>query len=358
MKIIQIFSDTKNTHIYRYISELDYAINNNTEHELYTYLLNEDTEKYYKLNINQNTIDFINTCDYLFIHSLPTKKNEIFTQLLYNVKINIIFFVHYNTVKEFYNNFNINYIKPIFNKCYKILIYDNDKIYNEINNIINNTPNKIIRQPLIYNLHSSYYEEKENQIAMISNRGLKTDYKLYIDIFKKYHIDFSNYIWYLYGITKNIQTISVEDLYYDKNGNPSSITNLNTKIIDKDKINIYSQMSYNEYSDLLNKIMFVVNFDKLDYITYSMLDILAGKAILIIDSNIAKKIKINSKQTLYDLNCAIYFDVNNENDFSIIMNKYLKSKNSYISLCRKNQKIIDQVFNSNKYLQDLFNKII
>ena len=353
MRIFQLLNNSKNYHINRYVSELEIAVNKFTDYLIFTYLLSGSNEdKYPLIHMNKNSIDFMNTCDYIFIHSLPNQQSKELYDILYSLNSKIILFIHYNTIKELYNNVDIDYFKSILSLSYKVVIYKNDIIYNELLKYIN--IDKIIKLDLIYNSLPLNFEHKTNQIGMISNRGLKTNYSLFLKMFEMFKNDI-NCDWFLYGLVKNIQTMSIPNLYYDEFGNPSKITNTNINYIDKNKINIYPNIDYDQ---ILDQIMFVVDFDSFDYLTYTMIDVLSGKSILIIDINQAKRIKINSKQSLYDLNCAIYFDENNIDHYKILINKYFISKNSYISLCNKNQKIINQIFYPQKYIEALFNKII
>lgn len=362
MKILQIFNDTKNKHILRYIKEFETGINLYfPEITLQTYIISEDNEQYLKFNTSDEFINNINdNFDYIFIHSLPKSNINIYNVLIKNIKIKKILFCHYYSVKEMYNNFSSSYINTLFNSCHKICIYESqDKIYNEIQNIINDT-NKLIQIGLVYNIPNNSITHKIHQISMISSNNLKMDFTLYLSMFNilQKNNPSSDLIYKIYGINKSIQTLGIENLFNDKYGKPSPYTNIDTSIIDTTKINIYPSISFEEYNKVINDSEFIVDFDNITEFNYTLLDMFSNNTVLVLPENIAKNIKINSKQTLYDLRCAIY--VNTDDFYNTILgfNKYIKSKNSYLSLCQKTNKLINQLYNSKKYIEVLFTKIL
>lgn len=361
MKILQIFNDNKNKHINRYINELERGIKNINNIEISTYILsNENSDDIYPIfDFSLKNIENINNnFDYIFIHSLPKTNHNIYNVLLNKISVKKILFCHYYTEKEIYNNFNINFLKELINSCYKICIYKNEQVYNTFLKY-NITDDKIIKIGLIYNYPINKDIHKENQISMISSSTNNINFDLYIQMFnilKENYIS-SDYIFKLYGIDKTIQTLGIPNLFTDKFGNPSKYTNINTNIIDSNKINVYPSISFEDYNKIIEKSKFIVNFDNINGFNYTLLDMFSKNTILVINEKIAKLIYINDKQTLYDLKCAIY--VNSDDFYNTILNfnKYIKSNNSYLSMCQKTNKLLYKIFDTNKYIENLIRNI-
>lgn len=351
MKIIQILNDSKNKHINRYVEELSLGIEKYTTNESVVYYLHDNLE----LDILPDSLNIINSFDCIFIHSLPKKDYKpILNKLIHNIQIYKVLFIHCHNIKELYNNFNISYLKTLVNMCNKIVIYyDAPKIYDEFIKLFGeDIIQKIIQLPLIYNIKylDISINDKKNNISLLSDKGIISNYNIFIDMFEKLK-DKYQFIWKIYGVEKNIQTLSYKKLF------DCNITNYDTTIIDSSKINVYDSVDYDNYLDVIDTSFFICDFDNIKYLSYYLLDSIACTTIPIILENSAKQIYIAENQTLFDIKCCIYVNDNNYDEIQLLINRYTKSPNTYINQCIKNRKIIEQVLPAEKIINNLFDNI-
>ena len=358
MKIFQLICTNKISSNLRYAEELYNGI--------LQYFNDYQIDKY---NLDNNElsieiIDKINTYDYLFIHNLGNNK-DLYLQLINDIKCKKILFITDTNFKKFILNINQSYIEELLLSFYKIVLnVNNQELVNNINKLTNNQykQENIIQLNYIYNGDPSIINyEKDKEIIQISNKGLKSKYELFIDLFEHKQNYFDGFIWKIYGVEKNIQTLSIDKLFIDKKTNtPSNITNFDNDKIDNDKINVYKPIEDKYFKSTIIKSYFACCFDNYDYINYTILDIIYNGIIPVFNIKYAKKIKVNDKQSLYDIIDAIYIDDSEliNNDLLVNMNKYIKSINTYKSIILRNINKCNQLFNSKINIEKLIKKIL
>jgi hypothetical protein len=358
MRIFQLILNDNPSSDVRYAKELYKGITNNfKEHIVTSYTLSEN-----KILL-KNIIDQINTYDYLFIHNLDNHK-EHYLCLSKFIKCKKILFITKYDSKKFLARINNEYITELINSCYKIVL---DKKIDGLVEIINklskkkDISQKLVQLEYIYNVDLDVVNNsKTKDIIQISNKGLHSGYELFIKMFlnKKSYLD--EFIWKIYGVNKNIQTLYIDKLYIDKETNSKSdITNFDNNIIYKDKINIYPTTSNENIKKILYKSYFACCFDDYNYINYTILDIIYSGTIPVFDINYSKNIKINDTQSIYDIITGIYIDdsIITDNVF-IQMNKYIQSSNSYKSIIVRNINMCNKLYNPKINIANLFKNII
>lgn len=358
MKIFQIIlSDIPSSDI-RYANELYNGISVNfPECTINQYMLDKNNE------LTKTVIDLINTYDYLFIHNLGSDKDN-YIKLYKFIKCKKILFIPNQDVKRFISKINIEYMHPLITSCYKIVLNkDIKELVDTVTKLSNkeNIDKKLVQLDYIYNTDYTVVNDiKEKEIIQISNKGLNSKYDLFINLFIDKKEYFKDFIWKIYGVEKNIQTLSIDNLYINKKTNKeSNITNFNEDVIDTDKINIYHTVNNEELKEILYKSYFACCFDNFDFMNYTILDIIYSGTIPVFNINYAKKIKINNKQSVYDIINAIYINDNADisDNLLISVNKYIQSVNSYKSLVLRNINKCNQLYDPKTNITKLFNNI-
>ena len=337
MKIFQLILSNSPSADLRYAEELYNGINMYfKEYEIKRYILNDNSE-----NLLESIINIINTYDYLFIHNLGNNKDH-YIKISKLITCKKILFITNQKVKKFISKIDIEYIKILLSSCDKIVL--NKHIKDFINTIISlsnsNINDKLVQLNYIYNVDYSVIDiPKYKEIIQISNKGLESKYD---------------------GVEKNIQTLSIDKLYIDKKTNtPSDLTNFDQNKIYKDKINIYPSINNKKIKDIIFNTYFICCFDNYDFINYTILDIIYSGSIPIMNIKYAKNIKINNKQSIYDILNGIYINDKKliNNNTIVDINKYIQSEKTYKSLVLRNIKMCDQLFNPKKNINELMNKI-
>lgn len=185
---------------------------------------------------------------------------------------------------------------------------------------------------------------KKQQISLFVTKDTLPKIDLFIQFYKNYHKYFNNYKWVIYGVRKNIQTIEIDDLFINlKTKEKSQITNFIENETEEvfDKINVYS--NNDDMNKNIEKSMFVCFFENVTKINNNFINIVKYNSIPILYKKLSNNIYINSKQTLSHVKCGIYIDNLESNNIVIEMNKYIKSKNSYLSLLKRCYSILRQV---------------
>ena len=286
---------------------------------------------------------------------------EQYVQIVKYITTKKILFITNQNYKKFISHINLEYIKPLLNTCYKIVLNKNiTKLFETISNFVEDK-DKFIQLDYIYIPNYTVINiPKTKEIIQISNKGLNSKYELFIKLFENKQDYFKDFVWKIYGCEKNIQTLSIDKLYINKDTNEESdLTNFNTSFIYRNKINVYPVINNNTLKTNILNSYFACCFDNFDYINYTLLDIIYNGTIPIFNIKYAKNIKINSKQSIYDVIKGIYIDEKEiiNNDLLINMNKYIQSESSYKSLTLKNIKVCDQLFNPKTNITKLFNNI-
>ena len=358
MKIFQlILSEIPSADI-RYANELYNGIKIYfPEVETKRYIINQ------KNILTQDIINEINTYEYTFIHGLNNDQ-ELYIQLYKSIYNKKIVFITNQNYKKFLSSINKEYIHFLLSSCDKIVFNKNiENLYNSINKLLEpyDLSHKFVQLQYIYNPDYTVMDiPKHKEIIQISNKGLDSKYDLFINLFQHKENYLDSFIWKIYGVEKNIQTLSIDKLFIDKETNTiSDLTNLNTNTISKTKINIYPVITNNQSKDILLNSYFGCCFDNYQYINYSILDIIYSGTIPIFNIKYAKKIKINNKQSIYDILDGIYINDNSLINTEIItlINKYINSPNTYKSIVQKNIKICDKLFNPKQNIEQLFKNI-
>ena len=358
MKIFQLILSNSPSADLRYAEELYNGINMYfKEYEIKRYILNDNSE-----NLLESIINIINTYDYLFIHNLGNNKDH-YIKISKLITCKKILFITNQKVKKFISKIDIEYIKILLSSCDKIVL--NKHIKDFINTIISlsnsNINDKLVQLNYIYNVDYSVIDiPKYKEIIQISNKGLESKYDLFINLFENKQDYFKDFIWKIYGVEKNIQTLSIDKLYIDKKTNtPSDLTNFDQNKIYKDKINIYPSINNKKIKDIIFNTYFICCFDNYDFINYTILDIIYSGSIPIMNIKYAKNIKINNKQSIYDILNGIYINDKKliNNNTIVDINKYIQSEKTYKSLVLRNIKMCDQLFNPKKNINELMNKI-
>lgn len=358
MKIFQLILNDSASPDFRYAIELYNGINIYfQEYTITQYILNENQI------LSKSVIDLMNTYDYVFIHNLDNDKNH-YIQLYKYVFTKKVLFITNQQSKKFLSKINLEYIHPLLFSCYKIVINkDITDLVNTINKLSDKADitDRLIQFDYIYNPNYSVIENiKNKEIIQISNKGLNSKYELFIDMFLNKKDYLNNFIWKIYGVEKNIQTLSIDKLFIDKETNtPSLITNTDINIIDKDKINLYGVLSNNQLTDILDNAYFACCFDNFNFINYTILDIIYNGTIPIFNIKYAKNIKINNKQSIYDIINGIYIDdkILIDDKIFIQMNKYISSINTYKSTVIRNINICNKLYDPKTNITKLFNQL-
>lgn len=353
MKIFQLILSNKISGDLRYATELRIGM----------HMKFKDIQFDYKIiteELIKEDIQLINTYDYVFIHNIENNKNQ-YIQIINDIKIKKILFIANQNIKKLISKINSEYFKELLNSCYKIVLNKNIKQLTDYFYKLSIDNSKLIQLEYIYNADYTVIDiPKHKEIIQISNKGLNSKYELFIKLFENKQEYFKDFIWKIYGCDKNIQTLSIDKLFIDKKTNKQSkITNTNIDYIIKDKLNIYSTISNYSLKNIILNTFFACCFDNFNYINYTILDIIYNGTIPVFNINYAKNIKINSKQSIYDVIKGIYIDEMEviNNDLLINMNKYIKSESTYKSLALRNIKICDQLFNPQKNITNLLNNI-
>ena len=318
-------------------------------------------------DLSDSLINIINTYDYMFIHCINNLDKNTYIRLYKNINCKKILFIIEQNIKIFNLTYDLTLLRPLLLNCYKICIYKYSKdIKTTICNLLNND-NELLNTLLvdidyIYNFDKVNVEDiiKDKEISLLSNKGLHTKYDIFINMFMNRGIYLNDFYWNIYGVEKNIQTMSIDNLFINKQSNTKSIiTNFDTNNLCYNKINVFGDLNSNIIKHVIEHSAFICYFDSVNNIKYSLLNIIANGAVPIFYINYAKNIHINDKQTLYDLNCGIYIGDNFIHDTNtiILLNKYLMSNNTYKNLLLKNIKTFKQLFNVEKTLINLLNNI-
>lgn len=354
MKIFQLILSDKISGDLRYANELRIGM----------HLKFQDIQFDHKLLNNALTtkdIQMINTYDYVFIHNIENNKNQ-YVQLINDITCKKILFIANQNLKKFISKINTEYINNLLLSCYKIVLNKNIKSLTNYIHQLSIDDSKLIQLEYIYNPDYTVIDiPKHKEIIQISNKGLNSKYELFINLFENKQEYFKDFIWKIYGCDKNIQTLSIDKLFIDKKTNkPSEITNTNIDYIINDKINIYPTISNYNLKNIILNTFFACCFDNFDYINYTILDIIYNGTIPVFNTNYAKNIKINNKQSIYDVIKGIYIDEKEiiNDDLLINMNKYIYSESTYKALSLRNIKICDQLFNPQINIKKLLNQII
>jgi len=353
MKIFQLILSNKISGDLRYANELRIGM----------YMNFPDIQFDYKVIINELTkedIKLINTYDYVFIHNIENNKNQ-YIQIINDITRKKILFIANQNIKKFISKIDIEHIGDLLSSCYKIILNKNDKQFIDYLYSLSINESKLVQLEYIYNSDYNIIDiPKTKEIIQISNKGLNSKYELFIKLFENKQEYFKDFIWKIYGCDKTIQTLSIDKLFIDKKTNKlSEITNTNIDYIINDKINIYPTISNYNLKNIILNTFFACCFDNFNYINYTILDIIYNGTIPIFNINYAKNIKINSKQSIYDVIKGIYIDEKEiiNNDLLININKYIQSESTYKSLALRNIKICDQLFNPQKNIKNLLNQI-
>ena len=349
MKIAQLVVNTLPNTSYRYTTELN--------KQLLKLGYEADIISINDINFNEDFCVKLNTYEYCFIHSLP-KSNDIYLKLINRIKIKKFLFITDMNIKQWHNSISLSNIQNLLRASSNIVINElATDIINEIEHLISKTAceEKLVNLKYIYdysNLSFNNVDNKKKEISLISNKGIIANYELFLNLFQRNsNLDL---IWHIYGVTKNIQTMSVNNLYVNKETNQKSLITNFSSTIEKTKVNVHGMIDECTCNDIISSNLFIANFDVTSILSYTLLDIIGNGTIPILHKDIAQRIKINKSQSLYDLKCGIYIDSTSSNDETLIqINKLLSSKNTYLQFINKNIKIFNQLFNIESIINDL-----
>lgn len=349
MKIVQLIANNLPNTSYRYAIELN--------NQLVKFNIDAEIISLDNIDFNDDIINILNSYEYCFIHSLP-KIPSIYGILLNKIKIKKILFITDINIKQWHNSISLSNIGNLLRGTTNIVINElATDIINEISRLIgeNNFKEKFVNLKFIYdfsNISFNSIDYKKNEISLISNKGIRSNYELFIKLFEKFKE--KNLIWHIYGVTKNIQTMSVNNLYINKETNQKSLlTNFSNEIL-TDKINVHEPIDDQTCNDIISNNLFIANFDITNILSYTLIDIIGHGSIPILNEEIAKKIKINKSQSLYDLKCGIFINSKTlDENINIQINKLLLSKNSYIQMLNKNINMFKQLFNAEQIVNNL-----
>ena len=355
MKIFQILLNKTKNSSYRYAEELYLSLSSMEDIDIDQSIIVDKSE------FTPDLIDIINSCDYVFIHSI-SKDKDLYNILINFIKPKKILFITHTILKQWHNDINLSYIIPLLRNVSKIVINPLAlDIINEIKEKLSDDQfnKKYVELKYVYNFYLFNMINKDNIISMTSNKGIRTNYDLFINLFKNKEILDQKFIWKLYGITKNLQTYSVNDLYINNQTQKTSlITNFDNSIISNDKINVYGEIDKQTYKEVIEHSLFTCNFDNESYISYNIIDIIGNGSIPILSKNVAQNIRINQKQTLYDLKCGIFINDTFDEQSIITINKLVQSPNTYINTLNKHINIFKQIFNNTETLNKLLSEIL
>lgn len=349
MKIAQLIANNLPNTSYRYALELNKQLE----------LLDIDAEiiSLDELEFSDATCDILNTYDYCFIHSLPKNPNT-YSVLINKIRVKKILFITDINIKQWHNSISLSNIGNLLRNLTNIVINELAvDIINEISHLIgvNNFNDKFVNLKFIYDFkefNNDIFNNKVNEISLISNKGIRANYELFINMFEQ--LNLRNLTWHIYGVTKNIQTMYVNNLYINKKTNQKSLITNFSNDIDNDKINVHPSVDNETCNEIIKSNLFIANFDVTNILSYTLLDIIGHGAIPVLNEDIAKKIKINKVQTLYDLNCAVYVNSKTLDDnLYVQINKLLLSQNTYLQMLNKNIRIFKQLFNVQNIVNEL-----
>lgn len=354
MKIFQILLNKTKNSSYRYAEELYLSLSSMENIDIDQSIIIDKSE------FTPDLIDIINSYDYVFIHSI-SKDKDLYNILINFIKPKKILFITHTILKQWHNDINLSYIVPLLRNVSKIVINPLAlDIINEIKEKLSDDQfnKKYVELKYVYNFYLFNTIDKDNIISMTSNKGVRTNYDLFINLFKNKEILNRDFIWKLYGVTKNIQTYYINNLYMNnKTQRPSLITNFDTTVISKNMINVYGEIDRNTYKEVIEKSLFTCNFDNESYISYNIIDIIGNGSIPIMSKTVAQNIRINQKQTLYDLKCGIFINDAFDEQSIITINKLVQSPNTYINTLNKHVNIFKQIFNNSETINKLLNNI-
>lgn len=353
MKIFQLILSDKISGDLRYANELCIGM----------HIYFKDIQFDYKIintELSEDDINLINTYDYIFIHNIENNRKQ-YNQLINNITTKKVLFIANQNVKKFISKIDIEHIGDLLSSCYKIVLNKNIKpLYDYINKLTIDE-SKLLQLEYIYNSDYTVINiPKHKEIIQISNKGLNSKYDLFIKLFENKQNYFKDFIWKIYGCEKNIQNLSIDKLFIDKKTNKeSNITNINNQILSKEKINIYPIIHNGSLKSIILNTFFACCFDNFDYINYTILDIIYNGAIPVFNIKYAKNIKVNSKQSIYDVIKGVYIDDKKLiMDSTIIeMTKFIQSESTYKALSLRNIKICDQLFHPKKNITNLLSKL-
>ena len=180
MKIFQILLDKAKNSSYRYAQELYESLSNMDNIDI------EKSEILDRSEITPALIDIINSYDYVFIHSI-SKDKELYNILINFIKPKKILFITHTILKQWHNDINLSYINVLLKSVYKIVINPlAEDIIKEIKQQISEEQfnKKYIELKYIYNFYLFNAINKDNTISMVSNKGIRTNYDLFINLFK------------------------------------------------------------------------------------------------------------------------------------------------------------------------------
>ena len=121
----------------------------------------------------------------------------------------------------------------------------------------------------------------------------------YITLYKQYKDTLDISYFKLFGVSKNIQSINVNDLYVNiETQQKSQITNIVSEYNEPitDKLNIYETADYSKFQGIAKR-SFIVE-DLSDNISYTILDSINSGTVIILSASLLKKYKISPTQTL------------------------------------------------------------
>ena len=334
MKIIQLLENNKINHAYRYAHEFETAIETYHSNNLASIIISE--------NLSKEEIDDINNYDYLFIHSLYNN-NETYSKIINNINIKKVLFIHEYSVQEFKYNKNSTYIQQLLYNCYKICVCGwNTALINELKKIF--TPEifekKIIYTDLIYNFYKQnwvdYHSKNKDFLFINHSENTAKLCNKYITLYKQYKETLDISYFKLFGVSKNIQSINVNDLYVNiETQQKSQITNIVSEYNEQvtDKLNIYETADYSKFQGIAKR-SFIVE-DLSDNISYTILDSINSGTVIILSASLLKKYKISPTQTLDTLD----YILNEENikDASLFIKEtqYEYNRNTVYNVFRR-----------------------
>lgn len=357
MRILQFVDNTKQNSALRFSLSINKIFNerNGIECEVEYITSNNMLEFIKKIKFDEDFLRKINSYDYIFVHSLPINE-ELYNIINKNIYSKLILFITSFNIKEMVDQTSLRTFPVFLRRCNRIFIHQNsigiyDYIHYNIGISINTKLRyfKYICDSFIYDKDISY---KKNNMVIISSKGLGTNFQLYLDLFKRSNAnsEYSNIVdWYGYGISKNIQMLSIDDFFEN--------CNEDTTIIKHDKINIKGIIPMDECQAVMKNSSFVCFFDNTLHINYTLLDIIQNGTIPIIPIDIAKQIKINNKQTLADIKCGILLDPKNIDTTFVQIKNLINNKNSYIRLRNSIYNNIRHLYNTDVIINNILNDL-
>lgn len=357
MRILQFVDNTKQNSSLRFSLSINKLFNEMEDISCDVQNINIDNmfEFIRDMKINEELIKHINSYDYIFVHSLPLSE-EIYNIINKAIYTKIIFFINEFNINELADKTSLRAFPVFLRRCYRIFIHHDSRgikeyIHKHIGVSIDTHLKyfNYICESFNFDTDISY---KNNDMIIISNKGLGTDFKLYLNMFLFTH-NLNAYKelvdWFAYGVVRNIQMISIKGFYENANEDPN--------IIDSNKINVRGIIPMDYCHELMKNSSFVCFFDNTTHINYTLLDIIQNGTIPIIPIDIAKKIKVNNKQTLYDIKFGILIDPQNLEDTFIQIKSLVENKGAYIRLRNTLNNIIRRLYDTNTIIENILNDI-